>query len=110
MERERYKDCVNLICASKLRCSVSVCLQCIMHLIEEHYYTINKVFIKILGIWPYEKSQFALLQRLLITILIITYIGMQVIVSFIIKIIIICDYIYFEKSNIFLKKFALIIL
>jgi len=75
-----------------------------MHVIEEHYYTINKVFMKILGIWPYEKLQFALLQRLLIIILTITYIGMQVtIYLFITKTIIICDYIYSVK-NLFFKK------
>ncbi|KAH0945361.1 hypothetical protein HN011_006069 [Eciton burchellii] len=48
-----------------------------MHLIEEHYYTINKIFLKILGIWPHNKPRFILLQQILITIFSITYISMQ---------------------------------
>ncbi|EZA48247.1 hypothetical protein DMN91_010359 [Ooceraea biroi] len=48
-----------------------------MHLIEEHYYTINKSFLKMLGIWPHNKSRFILLQRILITFVTVTYISMQ---------------------------------
>ncbi|XP_019696750.2 uncharacterized protein LOC109503777 isoform X2 [Harpegnathos saltator] len=46
--------------------------------VEEHYYTINKAFLKALGIWPVDKSYLNLLQQVLIFILTITYIGMQV--------------------------------
>ncbi|KAH0945359.1 hypothetical protein HN011_005910 [Eciton burchellii] len=48
-----------------------------MHLIEEHYYTINKIFLKILGIWPHNKPRFILLQQVLIIIFSIMYISMQ---------------------------------
>ncbi|KAL0126417.1 hypothetical protein PUN28_005056 [Cardiocondyla obscurior] len=52
-----------------------------MRLIEKHYYTINKSFLKALGIWPHNNSQFiSLLQQLLVLTLTLTYIGMQLLV------------------------------
>jgi len=54
-----------------------------MHEIEEHYYTFNKGFLKLLGIWPHDKSRFVLLQQMFIMVITMTYIAMQVIVRLI---------------------------
>ncbi|XP_020291755.1 uncharacterized protein LOC109858672 [Pseudomyrmex gracilis] len=45
--------------------------------VEDHYYTINKHCLKVLGIWPHDKSRLIMLQRALISLLIMSYIGMQ---------------------------------
>jgi len=49
-----------------------------MHAIEEQYYKINKVFLKILGLWPYEQSYFTLVQKMLFAVIFFTYIIVQV--------------------------------
>ncbi|XP_011861326.1 PREDICTED: uncharacterized protein LOC105558325 [Vollenhovia emeryi] len=49
-----------------------------MHLVEEHYYpTSNKIVLKVLGIWPHDKSRLVFLKRVLIITLIVTYIILQ---------------------------------
>lgn len=82
------------ICTPIRYCSFAVRLQCNMHLVEEHYYTFNKVFLKILGIWPHEKSRLVFLQRVLIITLVITYIIFQVIVYISKTILIVLCYIF----------------
>ncbi|XP_071573017.1 uncharacterized protein [Temnothorax nylanderi] len=48
-----------------------------MHLVEEHYYTINKTFLKLLGIWPHDRSRLVFWQRVLVITLTVTYIILQ---------------------------------
>ncbi|XP_020291752.1 uncharacterized protein LOC109858669 [Pseudomyrmex gracilis] len=49
-----------------------------MYQFEDHYYTINKTFLKALGIWPHSKSRLVLLQRMLVIIVTVSFVGMQV--------------------------------
>lgn len=51
-----------------------------MYVVEEHYYTINEAFLKILGIWPHNKSRLVFYQRMLFMTLAVTGIFLQVIV------------------------------
>lgn len=54
-----------------------------MCVVEEYYYTIiNRFFLKVLGIWPYDRLRLVLLQRILIIISTVTFICMQVIIDF----------------------------
>ncbi|XP_018378462.1 PREDICTED: uncharacterized protein LOC108771066 [Trachymyrmex cornetzi] len=53
-----------------------------MHLVEEHYYTINKTFLKVLGIWPHDKSRLVFFQRVLFVTLAVTYIVLQIKIFF----------------------------
>ncbi|KAF3054367.1 Odorant receptor 358 [Nylanderia fulva] len=50
-------------------------------IIEEHYYImLHILLLKVLGIWPHDKSRLLLLQRALIIILNVTFICMQLLV------------------------------
>jgi len=49
-----------------------------MHAIEKHYYKINSVFLKILGLWPYEQSYFTLVRKMLFAVILFTHIIVQV--------------------------------
>ncbi|KAF3054366.1 Odorant receptor 299 [Nylanderia fulva] len=50
-------------------------------IIEEHYYImLHILLLKVLGIWPHDKSRLLLLQRVLIIILNVTFICMQLLV------------------------------
>jgi len=51
---------------------------CDMHAIEKHYYKINSVFLKILGLWPYEQSYFTLVRKMLFAVILFTHIIVQV--------------------------------
>lgn len=46
---------------------------------EDPYYTINKPFLKALGIWPHDTSRIATLQRVLTLLVLVPHIAMQVI-------------------------------
>ncbi|XP_026828802.1 uncharacterized protein LOC105285734 isoform X3 [Ooceraea biroi] len=48
-----------------------------MHGIEEHYYKIIRIFLKTLGIWPYQQSYLTLVQRVLFTSILSTFIIVQ---------------------------------
>jgi len=49
-----------------------------MHVIEEQY-EINRISLKILGLWPYNQSYLALLQKLLLAGILLMFIIVQVI-------------------------------
>jgi len=51
-----------------------------MDVVEEHYYTINKIFLRVLGIWPHDRSRLVFLQQILVITLTVTYIILQVII------------------------------
>ncbi|EZA48942.1 hypothetical protein DMN91_010006 [Ooceraea biroi] len=48
-----------------------------MHEIEEHYYKINRNFLKMLGLWPYQQSLFARLRKVLFIGILFGYIVAQ---------------------------------
>jgi len=49
-----------------------------MHAIQERYCEITRVFLKILGLWPYEQTYFALAQKVLFASILLTFIIVQV--------------------------------
>jgi len=51
---------------------------CEMHVIEDQY-EINKIFLKILGLWPYNQSCFTLIHKLLFAGILSTFIIVQVV-------------------------------
>ncbi|EZA48256.1 hypothetical protein DMN91_009556 [Ooceraea biroi] len=53
-----------------------------MHGIEEHYYKIIRIFLKTLGIWPYQQSYLTLVQRVLFTSILSTFIIVQLLAFF----------------------------
>ncbi|RLU18117.1 hypothetical protein DMN91_010360 [Ooceraea biroi] len=53
-----------------------------MHAIEERYYQINRIFLKTLGIWPYQHSFLALVQRVLFSTILFTFIIVQLLAFF----------------------------
>ncbi|XP_019889293.1 uncharacterized protein LOC105285737 isoform X3 [Ooceraea biroi] len=55
---------------------------CEMHAIEERYYQINRIFLKTLGIWPYQHSFLALVQRVLFSTILFTFIIVQLLAFF----------------------------
>ncbi|RLU17320.1 hypothetical protein DMN91_009553 [Ooceraea biroi] len=53
-----------------------------MYEIEESYYKVNRVFLKILGLWPYQQSYLAQLQKLLFSSVLLSFILVQCLVFF----------------------------
>jgi len=49
-----------------------------MRVIEEQYYKINSIFLKILGLWPYDQSYFTLVRKMLFAVIFFTHIIVQV--------------------------------
>ncbi|XP_019889090.1 uncharacterized protein LOC105285101 isoform X1 [Ooceraea biroi] len=48
-----------------------------MHEIEEHYFKVNRVFLKMLGLWPYQQPYIAQLQKVLFFSVLFTFILVQ---------------------------------
>lgn len=59
-----------------LCCFVVMYLSCEMYV--EQYYQIIRLAFKILGLWPYEQSFFVLVQKVLFTVTLLTFIIAQV--------------------------------
>ncbi|XP_070159886.1 odorant receptor 46a-like [Polyergus mexicanus] len=51
-----------------------------MYTIEKRYYKINRVLLKILGLWPYQQSYFSLIHKVLFASLLLTFILVQLLV------------------------------
>lgn len=49
-----------------------------MHAIEERYYKINRVVLKMLGLWPYQQSYFTQIHKVLYASILLTFILFQV--------------------------------
>lgn len=52
-----------------------------MHATEERYYKINEVFLKSLGLWPYQQSYFTRIHKALFVGILVTFILVQVYTS-----------------------------
>jgi len=51
---------------------------CEMHIIEDQY-EINRIFLKMLGLWPYNLSCLTLIQKLLLAGILFAFIFVQVV-------------------------------
>jgi len=51
-----------------------------MHVIEKQY-EINRIFLKMLGLWPYNQSCLTLIQKLLLAGILFTFITVQIAVN-----------------------------
>jgi len=47
-------------------------------MIEERYYKINRIFLKALGLWPYQQSYLVEIQKALCTGILLSFIIVQV--------------------------------
>lgn len=54
-----------------------------MNLSEDYFYEIVKVSLKAVGMWPHDKSRLVLVQRMMVLIILGTYLCIQVIKAFI---------------------------
>ncbi|KAL6448871.1 hypothetical protein ACFW04_000546 [Cataglyphis niger] len=55
-------------------------LSCKMHAIEERYYKINQIILKMLGLWPYQQSYLTLIHKVLFAGILLTFILVQLLV------------------------------
>ncbi|KAL6448874.1 hypothetical protein ACFW04_000546 [Cataglyphis niger] len=51
-----------------------------MHAIEERYYKINQIILKMLGLWPYQQSYLTLIHKVLFAGILLTFILVQLLV------------------------------
>jgi len=66
------------MCECKYPHHISV-ISCEMHVSIEEQYEINRIFLKMLGLWPYNQSCLILIQKLLFAGIPFTFITVQVI-------------------------------
>ncbi|XP_025160117.1 uncharacterized protein LOC112589784 [Harpegnathos saltator] len=60
-----------------LSCTVASQLSCTMHATEKPYYKINRVVLKSLGLWPYQKSCLVRVQNVLFIVILTSFIIVQ---------------------------------